>query len=153
MKSNWLKYLVAIALLINAATLVFFWYNRPPNGDGKPKLRPERVLIEELKLDEKQQALFQPLREQHHQTHDSLLQAIAAQREILYSQKQGVNDTILQQIGLLQQQIEHVTYNHFKEVRKICTPEQQAQLDILLGKTVQRILTPRDKKRPPEHER
>jgi periplasmic protein CpxP/Spy len=70
----------------------------------------------------------------------------------LYSQKQEVNDTILQRIGSVQAQIESITYDHFKDVRKICTPEQQVQLDTLLGKTVQRILTPKDKKRPHERE-
>ena len=152
MKTNWLKYLVAIALVINAATLIFFWVNRPPNGENKPPSRPERVLIESLKMDEKQEAIFKLLRVQHHQTHDSLLQIIADQRQVLYSQKQVANDSILQQIGLLQQQIERVTYDHFKEIRKICTPKQQVQLDTLLGKTVQGILTPKDKKRPPAHE-
>jgi periplasmic protein CpxP/Spy len=152
MKSNWLKYLVAIALIINAATLVFFWLNRPIDGENRPQARPGRVLIEDLKMDGKQEALFRPLRDKHHQTHDSLLQIIADQRQILYSQKQGVNDTILQRIGVLQAQIERITYDHFKDVRKICTPEQQAQLDTLLGKTVQRILTPKDKKRPHEGE-
>jgi periplasmic protein CpxP/Spy len=152
MKNNGLKYLVAIALIINAATLIFFWYNRPPE-EGKRALRQGRVLEERLKLDEKQQAIFQPMRERHHQAHDSLLQLIAAQRQVLYSQKQAVNDTVLHKIGLLQEEIERVTYDHFKEVRKICTPEQQAQLDTLLAKTVQNILTPKDKKRPPAHER
>jgi periplasmic protein CpxP/Spy len=152
MKNNGLKYLVAIALIINAATLIFFGYNRP-SEEGKRAARPGRVLIEELKMDEKQQAIFKPLREQHHQAHDSLLAGIAAQRQILYSQKQVANDTILQQIGRLQQQIERITYDHFKEVRKICTPEQQAQLDVLLEKIAQNILMPKDKKRPPPHER
>ena len=146
MKTNGLKYLVAIALIINAATLILFWFNRPPQ-EGKRGLRPAQVLVEELKLDEKQQAIYQTLRDQHHQAHDSLLQIIAAQRQILYSQKQVVNDTILQKIGLLQQEIERITYAHFKDIRKICTPEQQAQLDILLEKTVQNILMPKDKRR------
>jgi periplasmic protein CpxP/Spy len=153
MKNNWLKYLVAVALIINAATLIFFWYNRA-REEGKRASKSGRVLLEELKMDENQQVLFKPLREQHHQAHDSLLKQIAAQREILYSLKQTANDTIIQKIGLLQQQIERVTYEHFKEVRKICTPEQQAQLDTLLGKTVQNILMPKDKRRPPPpHER
>jgi periplasmic protein CpxP/Spy len=152
MKNNWLKYLVAIALIINAATLIFFWFNRPRGGEGKPQSRPARVLIEALKMEGKQEAIFKQLREQHHQAHDSLLAGIAAQRQILYSQKQVANDTVLQQIGRLQQQIERVTFDHFKEVRKICTPEQQAQLDVLLEKTVQNILTPKDKKPPPPHE-
>lgn len=146
MKNNGLKYLVAIALIINAATLIFFWYNRPPQ-EGKRGLKPGRVLIEELKLDTQQLVLFQPLRDQHHQAHDSLLQIIATQRQILYSQKQAANDTILHKIGLLQAEIERITYDHFQEVRKICTPEQQAQLDILLGKMAQIILMPKDKRR------
>lgn len=146
MKNNGLKYLVAIALIINAATLIFFWYNRPPQ-EGKRGARPAQVLIEELKLDEKQQAIYQTLRDQHHQAHDSLLQIIAAQRQILYNQKQAANDTILHKIGVLQQEIERITYDHFKEVSKICRPEQQAQLDILLEKTVQNILMPKDKRR------
>jgi periplasmic protein CpxP/Spy len=147
MKNNWLKYLVAIALISNAATLMFFWYNRPPH-EGKRAPKTGEMLIEELKMDEKQQAIFRPMREQHHQAHDSLLQIIAAQRKILYSQKQAANDSVLTKIGLLQAEIERITYNHFKEVRSICTPEQQGKLDILLEKTVQNILTPKGKKRP-----
>lgn len=146
MNNNGLKYLVGIALIINAATLIFFWYNRPLQG-GRPATRPGQILLEELKLDEKQKAIYLPLRDKHHQAHDSLLQIIAAQRKILYSQKQVANDTILHQIGLLQEEIERITYHHFKDVRKICTPQQQVQLDILLDKTVQNILMPK-KKRP-----
>lgn len=151
MQNNWLKYLVAIALVVNAATLIFFWFNRPPQ-EGKHAEKPGRVLIEELNLDENQEALFTPLRNQHHQAHDSLLKIIATQRQILYSQNQAVNDTIIQKIGLLQAEIERVTFDHFKEVHKICTPKQQAQLDILLDKTVQRILTPNGKRQPPPND-
>jgi periplasmic protein CpxP/Spy len=152
MRNNWLKYLVVVALLVNAATLIFFWYHRPPE-EGKRAARQGRVLIEDLKMDEQQQALFQPLRQQHHQTHDSLLQLIAEQRQILYSQKRAANDTVIQKIGLLQGEIERITYDHFKDVRKICTPEQQVQLDILLGKTVQNILMPKNKRKKPKNER
>jgi periplasmic protein CpxP/Spy len=146
MKNNGLKCLVAIALIINAATLIFFWYNRPPE-EGKRGLRPAQVLVEELKFDAQQQITYQTLRSLHHQAHDSLLQIIADQRQILYSQKQAANDTIVQKIGHLQQEIERMTYDHFKDIRKICTPEQQAQLDILLEKTVQNILMPKGKRR------
>jgi periplasmic protein CpxP/Spy len=154
MKNNGLKYVVVAALLINAATLIFFWYNRPPNGD-KPHLRPERVLIEALKLDKNQQVMFQTLREKHHRTHDSLLQIMAAQRQVLYRQKQVANDSTLHKIGILQAEIERITYNHFTDIRKICTPEQQPLLDNLLEKTVQNILMPKGRRGHlnKEHER
>ena len=148
MKNNGLKYVVAFALLVNAATLIFFWYNRPERRNNPPA-RPEKVLVETLNLDEKQQAIFKILKEQHHASHDSLLRLIADKRQMLYRQKGGVNDSILTQIGLLHQDIERITYNHFNDVRKICTPDQQTQLDSLLLKTVQQILIPKNKKRPP----
>jgi periplasmic protein CpxP/Spy len=151
MKNNGLKYLVAIALLVNAATLIFFWYNRLPE-EGKRGAKPGRILIETLKMDAQQQAVFKPLRDLHHQAHDSLLTLIAAERQALYSQNKAANDTIIQKIGFLQQEIERITYDHFGDVRKICTPEQQTQLDTLLGKTVQNILTPKKKKQPTGNE-
>jgi periplasmic protein CpxP/Spy len=146
MKNNGLKYVVVAALLINAATLIFFWFNRPPH-EGKPDSGPGQMLIAALKLDKNQQDLYQTLRDQHHHTHDSLLQIIATQRQVLYSQKQVVNDSMLHNIGLLQEEIERITYNHFTDIRKICTPEQQPLLDNLLEKTVQNILMPKDKRR------
>lgn len=145
MKNNALKYLVIVALLINAATLIFFWFNRLEKGHLPPP-RPETVLLKALSLDAAQQDIFKILREQHHASHDSLLQIIAAKRQILYRQKQGVNDSILNEIGRLQQDIERITYNHFSDVRKICTPAQQTQLDSLLVKTVQNVLMPKNKK-------
>ena len=152
MKNKWLKYLVAITLIINAATLLFFWLHRPPHG-GNPGLRPERVLVETLKMDKKQQALFRPLHQGHHRIHDSLLTQIAAKRQVLYAQKQAATESMIQEIGFLQAEIERVTYQHFKDVRKICTPKQQAQLDVLLGKTVQTILMPKKNRQKPKNER
>lgn len=148
MKNNVLKYVVAVALLANAATLIFFWYNRPERRDN-PNGRPGKVLENALNLDNVQQGIFQTLKEQHHASHDSLLEIIAAKRQILYRQKDGINDSILNQIGLLQQDIERITYNHFSDVRKVCTPDQQVKLDSILAKTVQQILIPKNQKRPP----
>ena len=140
MRSNILKYFVVAALLINAATLIFFWLKRPAH---KPPKRIENIIIEELKMDSKQQAIYTTQHKAHHRLHDSLLQLVAAQRRVLYAQKQGANDTILQKIGALQQEIELVTHNHFIDVRNICTPEQQIILDNLLERTFQRLLQPK----------
>ncbi len=148
MKNNGLKYLVVAALLVNAATLIFFWVTRPPRK-GRPPKETFGVLTQELKLENDQQKVYKALRVQHHSTHDSLLQLIAEKRQVLYSQKPASLDSIIQPIGQLQQQIELITYQHFEDVRKICTPEQQAKLDKMLVGAVQHILMPKDDKRPP----
>ncbi len=150
MKNNWLKITVIIALLINAATLLFFWWSAQKPND-RPNLRPAQILKNTLKLDEKQTILYDTLRERHHTQHDSLLKLVANCRQNLYAQKQVANDSILTQIGLLHKEIERITYEHFEEVRQICTPEQQAELDKLLEKMVQNVLMPKERgrKRPP----
>jgi periplasmic protein CpxP/Spy len=152
MKNNALKYIVVVALLANAATLIFFWYNRPERM-GNANIGPKKILEETLNFDATQEGIFQTLKEQHHASHDSLLGIIADKRQLLYRQKGGANDSILNQIGTLNQEIERITYNHFSDVRKICTPTQQVQLDSLLEKTVQQILLPKNKKRPPPEHR
>ena len=152
MKNNLLKYLVIAALLVNAATLVFFWIKRSPRNDRQEKETFD-VIIHKLKLDNNQQIVFKNLRQQHHHSHDSLLQIIAEKRQVLYAQKSVSMDSTLQAIGLLQQQIELVTYQHFENLRKICTPEQQTKLDKMLVGAVQHVLMSKgDKPPPPQNE-
>jgi hypothetical protein len=40
-------------------------------------------------------------------------------------------DSIIQQIGVTQMQIEQVNYSHFKEVKKLCSSNQLAYFDSL----------------------
>ncbi len=148
MRNNGLKYLVIAAVILNVATLIFFWVTRPPRG-GRPPKETFDVLTQELKLDNDQQKVYKALRQQHHRTHDSFLQLIAEKREVLYAQKPASLDSIIQPIGQLQQQIELITYQHFEDVRKICTPEQQTKLDKILVGAVQRVLMPKSNKRSP----
>jgi periplasmic protein CpxP/Spy len=146
MKNIALKYIVIAALLINAATLIFFWLKQQ---EERPPKRPFEVLIEALKLNNEQQDAYKNLREKHREVHNNLLTRMAEQRKGLYTQKNTINDTIIHNIGLLQEEIELLTYHHFEDVRKICTPEQQVKLDSVLTKTVQNGLNPQNKRRPP----
>lgn len=148
MKNNILKYLVIAALLVNAATLLFFWLTRPPHPERPQKERVDPIALE-LKLDDAQLKTFTALRVQHHQSHDSLLQLIGEKRTVLYTQKPASLDSTIQVIGHLQEQIELMTYQHFEKVRTICTPEQQAQLNKMLAGAVQHVLMPKGDKKPP----
>lgn len=143
-----LKYLVVAALLLNAATLLFFWLTRPPHGKPPQKERGD-VITRELNLDDDQLKVFNALRVQHHESHDSLLELIAEKRTVLYTQKPTSLDSTIQVLGYLQEQIELMTYQHFEKVRTICTPEQQAKLDKMLAGAVQHVLMPKGGKKPP----
>lgn len=144
--------MVVAALLINAATLIFFWlkFASTDNGHRPP---PRDLLEKELQFDGKQLAAFDVLKKQHHQQHEQLLQQIAEKRKVLYAPNVVSIDSTVQQIGLLQQQIERMTLSHWEDVRKICTPEQQSKLDTLLFRAVQRILNPNSERKPPPPKR
>jgi hypothetical protein len=88
------------------------------------------------------------LQDQHHQEHDNLLKQIAEKRKALYAQKTNALEPFTQEIGLLHQQLELKLYQHFQEVRKICKPEQQVELDKKIVRFVHSILCP-----PPHGER
>ncbi len=147
MKNNWLKYLVVAALLINSGTLILFWLKRPLNDNRPP--RPLQILEKELQLDNKQLDTYEILKKQHHRSNDSLLQLMAEKRRMLYSSKSIAVDSTIHEIGLIQQEIESITYHHFEDLRKICTPKQQAKLDNLLLGAVQHLLMPKDRRNPP----
>lgn len=151
MNNNWLKYLVIAALLINTATLVFFWLKRPLNGNRPPQAL--QLLEKELQLDDKQMDAFEISKKQHHRSHDSLLQLMGEKRQMLYSLKSPSIDSTVKQIGAIQEEIELITYHHFEDVRKICTPEQQAKLDKMLLGAVQHLLMPKNRRNPPPPKR
>ena len=148
MRNNILKYLVIAALIINAATLLFFFLTRPPHRES-PRKGGGDPITSNLKLDDAQLKTFTVLREQHHASHDSLLQLIAEKRTVLYTQKPTSLDSTIQVVGHLQEQIELMTYQHFEKVRTICTPEQQVILDKMLAGAVQHVLMQDGNKKPP----
>ncbi len=52
-------------------------------------------------------------------------------------------ERIADSIAILQKQFEIKSYNHFKETRAICTPQQQAAYDSLMKKIINRPRGPR----------
>ena len=42
-------------------------------------------------------------------------------------------DSLTKEIGHTQQEIERIHFNHFKDIKSICTPEQMPNFDLLIG--------------------
>jgi RNA processing factor Prp31 len=148
MNSSVLKYLAVFVLLINGVSLVFFLMNRPPDKPENMHQKPAEIVSQALYFNPEQQLAYKKLSQQHHQVHDNLLKQIEEKRKVLYAQNTNTIEAITQEIGALHQQVESTMYQHFQEVRKICKPEQQVELDKRVVQFVQRILCP-----PPHGER
>jgi periplasmic protein CpxP/Spy len=148
MNNNVLKYLAVFVLLVNVVSLAFFLMNQPPEKPENTRLKPSEMVSQALYFNQEQQVAYKKLHEQHRRTHDNLVKQIDDKRKALYAQNTNAIEAITQEIGLLHQQVEITMYQHFQEVRKICKPEQQVELDKRVVKFAHLILCP-----PPHGER
>jgi hypothetical protein len=69
-------------------------------------------------------------------------------KEKLYNQlyQQEVQDSLIEnassQIGNKQQMVDKQLFFHFRELRALCTPDQQPRFDTLMHNMIQRMIVP-----------
>lgn len=139
-KNKWLAIVTLVLLLANIITLVLLWsgnkkrdFAPPPHGTG-----PFEFVVNELKLDEKQQQQYKILREEHQQLQkpvtDSLIKARNDYFDLL--KNVSVTDSMLLRSSSrtmeLQQRMEIINFRHFQKLRAICDPGQQKHFDEIL---------------------
>ena len=124
---------VVILLIANTATLATFWLNRPLKRGGPPS----EFLITELGFDAKQKDQYLAMVQEHRKGADEIKKRIDAARDSFFHLlNQSVNDsakiTASKNVTDLIGQLDMMTFDHFKEVRKICTPDQQKKFELLI---------------------
>ena len=124
---------VIALLLLNIGTLGFLiltgpmQHHRGPMGKGNG---PQRLIIEKLHFDEKQQAQYQQLIHWHRGQINALDNQIHQAKNRLYTQllKNTVDtktkDSLIDAIAVYQKQIEMTHFKHFEDIKKLCKPEQ-----------------------------
>lgn len=131
--------LLAIAviglLLINSGMIIYLFSIKPggPPPHGGPHHRhegPKNIIIERLRFDDQQVALYEELIHGHRADVGRLERQIHEAKNELYSSlggEQEVNvDSLQNNIAALQKEMETVHYNHFTDIKRLCKPEQQA---------------------------
>ena len=130
-------YLLLIGLLIisNLATMFFVMQK------GKHKSfrnDPKKVIIEKLAFDKKQIVAYEKLIDQHRIDIRANDQKIIQLKKELYGlllkrYSNQETDSLTNEIGRTQQEIERIHFDHFKDIKTICTPEQMPNFDLLVG--------------------
>lgn len=156
MKINKVKLLLTLVVLLtilNATTIAGIWRYidfkswslvPPPPSHGTPK----DFIISKLDLNEEQQKIFEELRQEHFQEMKVLQENIRNEKDAMYDLLKSNNpDTALsyQYIGRIMQneeRLEHITFNHFRKVRAICTPEQQQHFDVIIDEVMRMLMRP-----------
>lgn len=149
-----IKVISIIAILLLAINVFWIWFfitHKPPHGRNHD---PKKVIIEKLHLDEKQTNEYEKLIEGHREDIQNSEQQIMMLKNQLYltlkdNEKQNITDSLIAEIGKVQIEIEHISYKHFLDIKKLCKPEQENSFSELCNDIAKLFAPPS----PPEHEK
>lgn len=126
----------SIALILLAVNIFWVWFfitNRPGH---KGRVRPKKVITEKLRLNESQTKEYEKLIEVHQSTIQESQKKITNLKNRLYKTLQNAEksteaDSLIKEIGNAQISIEHTHYNHFRDIKNLCKPEQLSSFNEL----------------------
>ena len=137
---------VVVLVLLNIATLSTIWFSRPNHRfPGKPdfgadkKNHVQKLLKEELGFTDEQAEKYVTLQKKHRKDMSKLNEEfMEAKRNIFdYVLQNEIDEETLDSLKKVslekQSKLDNMTINHFKELKKICKPEQVEKLkDIMI---------------------
>lgn len=141
-----LSILVAILVILNVISLGYIWYAHGPMAEHGPRdgHGPGGLVIKELGFDQKQQEVFEKLRNEHHSAMRSIGEQDRALHDELYrslarsSDTSAYADSLIHRIAMLRIENEQLTYRHLALVRRMCTPAQQQRFDEMIAEAMAR---------------
>ncbi|MEY4885206.1 MAG: hypothetical protein RL151_515, partial [Bacteroidota bacterium] len=98
----------------------------------------QAFLVRELSLDPAQTARYEVLVQQHRNAADSIRRAMRSAKEEMFSQlrdEQAGDSLVVQaarRAAALSTELDLRTMAHFRDIRKLCRPDQQERFDDLL---------------------
>ena len=125
---------VILLLIANVATLALFWIGNKNKGRQKPPM-PSEYLIRELSFDNKQQQAYMEMVKNHRAAAAALREKLKEAKdnyfELLAKENAGdsLKESSLNNIAAISKQLDQLTFSHFAEVRKLCTPVQQVKFE------------------------
>ncbi len=150
-KTKLLLTLVVLLTALNVTTLASIWrfvdfktFSFTANNSHSN--RPNEFIITKLKLNKEQQVFFEALREEHFEQIMVLKKNIREEKNAMYDLlKSNETDSVttfnhIAKIMQNEEQLERITFTHFKKLRAICTPEQQQHFDVIIDEVTRMIM-------------
>lgn len=136
-KTKFISLLAAGLLLSNIILVVYIFHGKTegPQPDHRPE-RPRSIIIERLHFTNTQVEEYDKLIQGHRNAIEEADTRIMQLKNRLYSQLNNTGnvsekDSLLNAIAETQRSVESVHYHHFEDIKKLCTPEQIKDFDIL----------------------
>ncbi len=150
MKTNKiLVILVIVLIIVNIATISFFWLKDSPHkkrmhANGPPKV--ERFLKRKLNLSEKQLRLFREARKVHFQESRKLMNDMKGYRKQLLfasgTDDLAVADSLFLRLSAAQSDFERLNFEHMKTLRGYCDQNQQIAFDSVMTSMFDHLSNP-----------
>jgi periplasmic protein CpxP/Spy len=132
--------IAVIALLaINIGMVAFYVLQKSvtpaTTSPSAKKEGPKKIIIERLHFDKDQVTAYESIIVEHQKAVKMLKDSISTTKNNLYQSLKTDNytskDSLIVLLGVLQKRIESVHYEHFLQIKKICTPQQIADFNML----------------------
>ena len=142
-KNKILLIIIGILLITNLGLVFFYSLSKPAEKKG---MRPDRTamisafLKNELNFNQTQLTQYDSLSSQHRILIRTKLNAIRKEKETEFNQltQDNFSDSSIVNTAVLfsakQKEIEIIMFNYFKDIRNLCTPQQQPKFDSLFYK-------------------
>lgn len=135
-----LMMIILVLVLVNSATLILMWVNKPPFPPKHPHhQRPDKLIIERLELDDEQQKQFEEIKKEHQGQMRKLNEEANTlhQKYFALLENDSVNDSIVdtyeKQLASITEKREEYTFQHFQKLKAICKPEQIGLFNDFIG--------------------
>jgi len=147
-----LIFIIAALLLTNIAVLVYFlWIKQPTTeggGHGRPRIDMADRLKDSVGFNDEQVAQFKKLKDEQWATIRPLFDEMRKAKDSLFKliSDPDVSDSVINKtsdvIAQKQKALDLQTFNHFKKVRALCTPDQQPKYDSLIQRMFRKMGRP-----------
>jgi periplasmic protein CpxP/Spy len=153
-KNKLITYLVVLLLVANSIAMGMYWwqqYNNNHPSSAKDNLGASAFLIEKLGFDSVQLIAFRKLQQTHHQSIRAIKDSMHLAKDQFFNllDKDTVTDQELVDAASIaaskQIQLDRTTFEFFKSVQKLCTPDQK----IIFKEVIQEALRIMGRPAPP----
>lgn len=144
--------IIAVLLITNIGMLILFLSTHQCPPEQKKRSGFTERLKNEVGFTPEQMAVFEPKKKIFWQGMNEKFEQIKKTKEAFYYQMYdpSIPDSLInlraEAIGDQQKELDLQVIRHFKEIRKLCTPEQLPKYDSLLPPIIKRMTDRSDRK-------
>ena len=147
------KFLIIAVIVLLVSNLFLAGFILTHKKGGPHRKNPKELIVKKLDLDDNQVKNYEELIDAHKPAFIEKKKTLQNKKNDLYLLLQSNNDQtksleLSAEIGELQREIEIFQFNHFKDIRQLCNPNQLAKFDELMieiGNLFSPVVGPRRK--------